>query len=94
MSVSINRRNKTIPYYIAEVNMPKKAKVFDVIVLYDDDTQILFNMDTEEEEYEERKFLSIKMGQGLPDDVKLKYLGTAVIQKGHVIEQVYEMIAK
>jgi len=92
VSVSLNRKNKTTPYHIAVVNVPRKAKVRDVVVLYNEDTQIILEAEIDEDVYEERTFLSIKLGEELPEEKKLKYLGTSLVQGGHVLEQVYEIL--
>lgn len=94
MAVSIDRVNKTKAMHVASINVPKKAKIIDVQVFYGNDTQVLFEVDADEMVFEERIFLALKMGEIIPEQEKLNYLGTSVVQGGHVIEQIFEIITK
>lgn len=91
ITISINRKNKLTPTSLTEVNVPKGSKAIGIAVLFKEDTHILLEADPDQDSYEKKSFLTIKVGELLPEDTKLKFLGTAVIQDGHIIEQVYEI---
>ena len=94
IQVSLDRKNKLTPYHLKRVNVPKGAKPIGMAVLYDENTTVFLEADEDQDEYEEMIFLCIKVNEVLPmEDYKLmKFVGTAVIQKGHIIEQVYRVI--
>jgi len=92
ISISLNRKNKLTPYHLKRVNVPKGAKVIGMTVLYDEDTTVFLEAEEVQDVYEERLFLCIKVNEVLPEDYKkMKLVGAAVIQKGHIIEHVYQV---
>ena len=93
ISISLDRKNKLTPYHLKRVNVPVGAKPIGLAVLYDEVTTVFLEADENQDEYEERLFLCIKVNEVLPTEQykKMKLIGTAVIQKGHIIEQVYQV---
>ena len=88
---SLRRRNMNEASYIHTIDMPEGAKIIHLGVEFIEPVFWAL-IDDDEEGMEKRQFLCIKDHEEMEEDANLKYLGTYILQQGHIIEHVFEIL--